>query len=60
MNLVVLEVLNLAKKLTPFLFNDNEKTRFDLSAALNLALIAVLVWMFGFDTAKEIIEMSKS
>ncbi|AUR93015.1 TMhelix containing protein [Vibrio phage 1.181.O._10N.286.46.C9] len=59
MSPIVLPLIQLAQKIIPMAFNDNPETKFDLSAALNLALIALLVYLFGFDNAEGIIELSK-
>jgi hypothetical protein len=59
MSPIVLPLIQLAQKIVPMAFNDNPETKFDLSAALNLALIALLVYLFGFDNAEGIIELSK-
>lgn len=58
MNPIVLPLIQLAQKLIPFVFNDKPETKFDLSSVLNLVLIAVLVYFFGFDTAEGIVELS--
>lgn len=59
MHPLILPLVQLAQKVIPIAFNDNPETKFDLSAALNLALIALLVYLFGFDNAEGIIELSK-
>ena len=59
MHPLILPLVQLAQKVIPMAFNDNPETKFDLSAALNLALIALLVYLFGFDNAEGIIELSK-
>jgi len=59
MSPIVLPLIQLAQKIIPMAFNDKAETKFDLSAALNLALIALLVYLFGFDNAEGIVELSK-
>ncbi len=54
----VIEVLNFFKKIVPFLHNENPETRFDLSAALNLALIGLLSYFLGIDNTQSIVEIA--
>lgn len=56
--IAIKEVVNLGKKVIPMMFNDDDKTKFDLSALLNLVAVAALVYYFGADTAEVIIELA--
>lgn len=58
MNPIVVPLIQFAQKLIPHLFNDKAETKFDLSAALNIALIALLVYFLGFDNAEGIVELA--
>lgn len=58
MHPLVIPVVQLVQKLIPIAFNDKAETKFDLSAALNIVLVAILVYLFGFDSAESIIELS--
>ena len=60
MNPIVLPLIQLAQKIVPMAFNDNPETKFDLSAALNIAMIAALVYFLGFDNAENIVELAEA
>ena len=58
MNPIILPLIQLVQKTIPHLFNDKAETKFDLSAALNIAMMAALVYFFGFDSAESIVELA--
>ena len=58
MNPIILPLIQLVKKVIPLAFNDKAETKFDLSAALNIAMVAALVYFLGFDNAENIVELA--
>lgn len=60
MSPLVLPIIQLAQKLIPVAFNDKKETKFDLSAALNIALIAALFYFFGPENTESVIELSET
>lgn len=60
MSPIVLPLIQLAQKIIPMAFNDKPETKFDLSAALNIALIALLVYLVGFENTEGILELSEA
>lgn len=55
----VIELLNFFKKIVPFWHNEKPETRFDLSAALNLALIGLIAYFLGVDSTQSIVDIAQ-
>lgn len=60
MSPIVLPIIQLVQKLIPVAFNDKTETKFDLSAFLNIALIAALVYFMGADNTETILDLAEA
>ena len=59
MHPLVLPVFQLVQKLIPLAFNDKPETKFDLSAALNIVLIALMVYFMGAAETEMVMDLAQ-
>ena len=60
MNPIVLPFIQLVQKIIPLAFNDKPETKFDLSAFLNIALIAALVYLMGAADTEMVLDLAEA